>query len=72
MFTYLRAVVVPTSVYAAPEDWAAGGPDGALRQRVERAGAELAGLVRRRAKVAAPDPFALTVSFEDLLPPATG
>jgi FMN reductase len=68
LFTYLRAVVVPTSVYAAPEDWAAGGPDGALRARVERAGAELADQMRRRGPAAARDPFALTTSFEDLLP----
>ena len=31
LFAYLRAIVVPTSVFAAPEDWAAGTPasDGA-------------------------------------------
>ncbi|WP_028805041.1 CE1759 family FMN reductase [Streptomyces sp. 142MFCol3.1] len=38
LFTYLRAVVLPTAVYAASEDWG----DEGLEGRVERAGAELA------------------------------
>ncbi|MFG2949133.1 FMN reductase [Streptomyces adustus] len=42
MFTYLRAVVVPTGVYAASEDWGAEGLEG----RVERAAGELAALMR--------------------------
>ncbi|MER6536872.1 FMN reductase [Streptomyces sp. 900105755] len=42
MFAYLRAVVVPTGVYAASEDWGAEG----LEDRVERAAGELAGLMR--------------------------
>lgn len=41
MFAYLRALVVPTGVYAASEDW--GNSDG-LMARVHRAGGELAGL----------------------------
>ncbi|MET9343024.1 FMN reductase [Nonomuraea sp. NPDC003804] len=41
MFAYLRAIVVPTAVYAASEDWGAEG----LPERVERAAGELAGLV---------------------------
>ncbi|MBA4864493.1 FMN reductase [Streptomyces sp. PSKA54] len=40
LFAYLRAVVVPTAVYAASEDWGADG----LAARIERAGAELAAL----------------------------
>ncbi|MER7459356.1 FMN reductase [Micromonospora sp. NPDC126480] len=68
MFAYLRAVVVPTAVFAAPEDWSGGTADGALRRRIERAGAELAEQVRRRPASTGPaDPFALTGSFEDLL-----
>ncbi|MCM0676187.1 FMN reductase [Micromonospora phytophila] len=68
MFAYLRAVVVPTTVFAAPEDWSAGTADGALRARITRAGAELAEQVHRRAPSTGPaDPFALTTSFEDLL-----
>ncbi|KJY20489.1 MULTISPECIES: CE1759 family FMN reductase [unclassified Streptomyces] len=38
LFTYLRALVLPTAVYAASEDW---GEEG-LAQRIARAGAELA------------------------------
>ncbi|MFD5618673.1 CE1759 family FMN reductase [Streptomyces yangpuensis] len=38
LFTYLRALVLPTAVYAASEDW---GEEG-LAQRIARAGTELA------------------------------
>ncbi|NUO41663.1 MAG: oxidoreductase [Streptomyces sp.] len=41
LFAYLRAVVVPTAVYAASEDWGAEGLEG----RIERAAGELAGLM---------------------------
>ena len=41
LFAYLRAVVVPTGVYAASEDWGAEGLD----DRVERAAGELAALM---------------------------
>jgi FMN reductase len=37
LFAYLRALPVPTSLFAAPEDWA----DPALNQRTERAAREL-------------------------------
>jgi FMN reductase len=42
LFAHLRAVVVPTGVYAASEDWGAEGLDG----RIERAAGELAGLTQ--------------------------
>jgi FMN reductase len=42
LFAHLRAVVAPTGVYAASEDWGAQGLDG----RIERAAGELAGLMR--------------------------
>ncbi|MFC0506214.1 FMN reductase [Micromonospora costi] len=68
LFTYLHAVVLPTSVFAAPEDWASGTADGALRARIERAGAELAEQMHRRPLSTGPaDPFALTTDFADLL-----
>ncbi|OKI66859.1 FMN reductase [Micromonospora sp. CB01531] len=68
MFAYLRAVVVPTVVYAAPEDWSGESADGALRARIRRAGIELAEQVDRRPVATGPaDPFALTTTFEDLL-----
>jgi FMN reductase len=42
LFAYLRALTLPTSVYAAPEDW--GSPE--LGTRIERAATELAVVVR--------------------------
>lgn len=49
LFAFLHAIVVPTAVYAAAEDW--GGYDG-LAERIERAGAELAALMRDRVPAA--------------------
>jgi len=49
LFAYLRAVVVPTAVFAATEDWANGV---ALDERVDRAAGELAGLLRPAAAAA--------------------
>ncbi len=48
LFSYLRALVVPTGVYAASEDWAGTEPGGdtGLNGRIARAATELAGLVR--------------------------
>lgn len=42
LFAFLRAIPLPTSLYAAPEDWAA--PD--LGRRIARAASELALLLR--------------------------
>lgn len=73
LFTYLRADVVTTSVFAATDDWAqAGGEshdDGSsLPQRIERAGRSLAGLVSARGEHTKPaDPFTSTPSFLDML-----
>ncbi|WP_369372759.1 FMN reductase [Promicromonospora sp. Populi] len=82
LFTYLRADVVTTSVFAATDDWAqAGDDDGhndggssaqlalpSLPQRIERAGRSLADVVSGRAPHAKPaDPFAGTPSFLDML-----
>jgi FMN reductase len=67
LFAYLRAVTVPTGVFAASEDWA-GGTDAALAGRVDRAAGELADLVAGRPASARPaDSFAGTPSFEELL-----
>ncbi|HVV22570.1 MAG TPA: FMN reductase [Pseudonocardiaceae bacterium] len=44
LFAYLRAIVVPTAVYAASEDWGAAG----LAERIDRAAGELAGLLAGR------------------------
>jgi FMN reductase len=68
LFAYLRAVPVPTGVFAASEDWA-GGDGGALADRVDRAAAELADVLVGRPAVSRPvDPFAdPATSFEELL-----
>jgi len=68
MFTYLRAVVAPTSVFAAAEDWGAGRSAGrALGGRIDRAGDELASLVGDRPSSGPVDPFSAATPFEELL-----
>ena len=70
LFSYLRAVTVPTAVFAAPEDWAGGGGvDRALADRIDRAAGELADVITGRPAGARPaDPFAdPETSFEELL-----
>jgi FMN reductase len=67
MFAYLRAITVPTSVFAASEDWGGDTAEGALRGRIDRAAAELVREIDRREPATVADPFALTTSFEDLL-----
>ena len=67
LFSYLRTVVVPTAVYAAPEDW---GSDAQLSGRVTRAAGELADLVRPAAadgRVGAEDSDDELVPFARLL-----
>ncbi|MGY5883671.1 FMN reductase [Modestobacter lacusdianchii] len=68
LFAYLRALPVPTGVFAASEDWAGGGSS-ALSGRIDRAAGELADVVTGRPAAARPaDPFAdPTTSFEELL-----
>ncbi|MCU1619512.1 MAG: NADPH-dependent reductase [Modestobacter sp.] len=68
LFAYLRAVPVPTGVFAASEDWAGGG-DSALAGRIDRAAGELADVLLGRPAVRKPaDPFAdPTTAFEELL-----
>lgn len=83
LFAYLRALVVPTAVFAASEDWGAGRQvdggqiDGGLADRIERAAGELAGLLGTA--TSAPvlvepvdaddetDPFGDVIPFERLL-----
>ena len=68
LFTYLRAIVVPTAVYAASEDWGSGGGvDGALAARIDRAADELAELMATRARAMPADPFGDVTPFEHLL-----
>ena len=68
LFSYLRAVVVPTGVYAASPDWGSGaGADGALQQRIDRAAGELAALVAGERAARPPDPWDEPTPFAELL-----
>jgi FMN reductase len=68
LFSYLRAVVVPTTVFAASEDWGLGSSSGeALSERIDRAAHELARLVASDQRPAPVDPYDDVMSFEDLL-----
>ena len=62
LFTYLHAVVSPTAVYAASSDW--GDAESTLGDRIDRAGAEFASLVRDSDRSSlVRDPFALPAGF---------
>ncbi|WP_298255566.1 FMN reductase [uncultured Arthrobacter sp.] len=71
LFSYLRTRVVPTAVYAAPQDWGAADDDEpALEQRSRRAARELAAmLVGRPVNPSRPasDRMEPSAPFEDLL-----
>jgi FMN reductase len=67
LFTYLRAVTVPTAVFAATEDWGSAGDGGALTARIARAGSELAALIDQRQPADQADPYASATPFEQLL-----
>ena len=79
LFAYLRAVVVPTGVFAASEDFGAS-DDGSLDTRVQRAATELAALLGAGPSGPAPavqrrsvaDEFAAPTPFEQLLREAGG
>ena len=72
LFTYLRAVVVPTAVFAATEDF--GGAGNRLGERIHRAATELVALLvprtgspSRPAAASAADPFDDVIPFDQLL-----
>jgi FMN reductase len=70
LFAYLRAMVVPTGVYASSEDWALNSgadTDTTLRNRIDRAARELVAEILQYQPPAPKDPFALETSFQDLL-----
>jgi FMN reductase len=66
LFAYLHAVVTPTGVFAATDDW--GEVDDAVKplpERIDRAAAEFAEIIRRSTRSAAlRDPFALPSGFD--------
>jgi FMN reductase len=67
LFAYLHAVVLPTAVFAATDDFGADSADGTLQSRITRAAGELAREIDHREPVSVLDPFALTGDFTDLL-----
>ena len=67
LFTYLRASVVPTAVFAASEDFGSGGGGTSLSARIDRAMGELADLVLSRPTRPRTDPFAKPIDSADLL-----
>jgi FMN reductase len=68
MFTYLKAQVVPTAIFAASEDW---GTASGLERRIEREGKELADLMVAMPRRREADPFDTSgdafLSFEQML-----
>jgi FMN reductase len=64
LFTYLKAVVVPTGVYAASSDW--GNAASGLHDRIARAAAQLVDLLGNT-QPAAVDPYDNPTPFEELL-----
>jgi FMN reductase len=66
LFSYLRAVTVPTAVFAATGDWGSTART-ELNARIERAGGELAALVTQHAPAEVADPYASITPFEQLL-----
>ncbi|HEX2883541.1 MAG TPA: FMN reductase [Candidatus Limnocylindria bacterium] len=69
LFAYLGALVVPTGVYAAAEDWGRGDlpADTDLAARIDRAAEQLATAMLRVERTAASDPYDDVVPFERLL-----
>ncbi|WP_454199422.1 FMN reductase [Nocardia sp. Marseille-Q1738] len=66
MFSHLRAVVAPTSVYAASEDWASADSDG-LSARMDRAATEFATFLTNTPRSRATDSYDEPVPFAQLL-----
>ena len=73
LFTYLRARVVSTGVFAGPEDWGTGSNGApALDQRVTRAASELAGMVAGTTTARRPRGLEASLPFEQLLAQVQG
>lgn len=66
LFAYLRALVVPTAVFGASEDFGSNA-SGSLADRVERAARELADLVAGHRSTGHVDPLENPTPFEELL-----
>lgn len=68
LFSHLKAIVVPTSVLAATEDWGSGENEvgEGLAERIDRAGSELARLMVSSPARQARDPYADPTTFAEL------
>lgn len=72
LFAYLGALVVPTGVYAASEDWGQADDRGTgLAERIARAGAELAAAMAAMPRTPVVDPFDAPADFASLLADAS-
>jgi FMN reductase len=68
LFAYLGALVLPTGVYAASDDWGQAGGDAAgLADRIRRAGDELAAAMAAHPRTPVIDPFDAPPDFASLL-----
>jgi FMN reductase len=67
MFSHLHAVVVPTAVFAAAEDWGDSSAQEGLARRIDRAAGELAAALAQREPVEVVDPFEEPTPFAQLL-----
>lgn len=67
LFAYLYAEVVPTTVFAAPEDWGGATAPARLADRVGQAAEELAVRMTRQGDPPPRDPYA-PIPFDTLLP----
>lgn len=67
LFSHLRMLVVPTGVFAAPEDWAGADATGRnLGDRADRAAGEFVGLLVGAQPARPVDEFQDPTPFEDL------
>ncbi|HTC86182.1 MAG TPA: FMN reductase [Candidatus Acidoferrum sp.] len=66
LFAYMDAATVATAVFAATEDWGAGGvaADGNLVSRIDRAAGELAAAMVARTTPPRADPYADPIPFD--------
>jgi FMN reductase len=71
LFSHLGALVAPTAVFAASEDWGSV-EAGRLGDRIDRAGTAFADLVAGRPARAKVDPFEQVTPFESLLADLAG
>ncbi|MBX4922345.1 FMN reductase [Rhizobium bangladeshense] len=72
MFAYMRATTVPTSIYAAPEDWGGTSASRSISSRIERGAKELSLEVSRRPPKKSIDPYGDVMNFDQLVRSTNG